>query len=57
MKAQCIGTDNSQIHDLNNVISMLTHYLESTVISPMLHLHCDDWVGQNKNKLVMAYLA
>ena len=44
-------------HGPNNVISMLHHYLESTVNSPTLHLHCDNCVGQNKNKSVMAYLA
>ena len=56
-EAQCIGADNAKSHGPNNVTSMLHHYRESTVNSPTLHLHCDNCVGQNKNKSVMAYLA
>ena len=56
-EAQCIGADNAKSHGPNNVISVLHHYLESTVNSATLHLHCDNCVGQNKNKSVMAYLA
>ena len=56
-EAQCIGADSAKSHGPNNVISMLHHYLESTVNSPTLHLRCDKCVGQNKNKSVMAYLA
>ena len=56
-EAQCIGADNAKSHGPNNVISMLRHCLECTVNSPTLHLHCDNCVGQNKNKSVIACLA
>ena len=56
-EAQCIGPDNTKSHGPNSVISMLDHYLESSTPCPTLHLHCDNCVGQNKNKSLMAYLA
>ena len=56
-EAQCIGADNSKSHGPNSVISMLHHYLEETQHARDLHLHCDNCVGQNKNKSLMAYMA
>ena len=42
----------------NNIISMLHHFLETHNFGEAnLHLHCDNCLGQNKNRFVMQYLA
>ena len=56
-EAQCIGPDNTKSHGPNNVISLLYHYLESQNHARTLHFHCDNCVGQNKYKSLMAYMA
>ena len=35
--------------------SMLHSYLSDVSHGPVLHAHCDNCVGQNKNKTIMAY--
>ena len=54
---QAIGMNGSKSHGPNSVISMLHHYLTVHCHNkPILHLHADNCVGQNKNKSVLAYL-
>lgn len=54
-EAQTIDYDNKKNHGPNAVISMLHNYLENEPHAPILHLHCDNCCGQNKNRSVMAY--
>lgn len=51
-----IGTDGSQSHSPNTVISMLHHAFQHYGFGEMAcHIHCDNCAGQNKNRYVMAY--
>ncbi|XP_034338748.2 uncharacterized protein [Magallana gigas] len=51
-----IGTDGSQSHGPNTVISMLHHAFQHYGFGEMAcHIHCDNCAGQNKNCYVMAY--
>ena len=56
-EAHSIGPDNAKCHGPNNVISMIHHYLTNNEHSRTLHFHCDNCVGQNKNKTIMAFMA
>ena len=54
---EAIGVNGSKSHGPNDVISVLHHYLAvHSGNKPLLHLHADNCVGQNKNKSVLAYL-
>ena len=53
---QSIGQDGKSAHGPNNVLSMIHHHLQTTLgLADTIHLHCDNCVGQNKNKSVLAY--
>ena len=54
-EAETIEEDNKKNHGPNAVISMLHSYLCNEQHGEVLHLHCDNCCGQNKNKSVMAY--
>ena len=55
-EGQTIAADNGKSHGPNCVVSMLHRYLEKTPHAKVLHAHCDNCTGQNKNKTVLAYL-
>ena len=49
---QSIGRNGTKTHGPNSVISMLHHYFtEHGLQEKECHLHCDNCVGQNKNKM------
>lgn len=54
-EGQTIGVNNGKNHGPNCVISMLDHHLSTHDHARVLHAHCDNCCGQNKNKSVMAY--
>lgn len=54
-EGQTIAPDNGKSHGPNCVVSMLHYYLTTHPHADVLHAHCDNCCGQNKNKTVMAY--
>ena len=55
-EGETIGADGKKAHGPNAVISMIHYYLENLVEEPVVLMHADNCVGQNKNRFVMAYL-
>ncbi len=54
-ESQTIGSNGTNSHGSNSVVSMLHHFLEiHSGHEPELHLHADNCVGQNKNRTVLA---
>ncbi len=57
-ESQTIGSNGTNSHGSNSVVSMLHHFLEiHSGHEPELHFHADKCVGQNKNHTVIGYLA
>ena len=55
-EGETIGADSKQSHGPNAVISMVHHHLQEHIAQPVVHMHCDNCVGQNKNRFVLGYL-
>lgn len=57
-ESQSIGINGTKAHGPNAVISMLHHFFEvHSCHEPVIHLHADNCVGQNKNRFILGYLA
>lgn len=55
-EGETIGEDGQQAHGPNAVISMLHNHLSIRTKERTVHMHCDNCVGQNKNRFVIGYL-